>query len=108
MVTGTATRMDGPATVIEATETETEAKATDMAAVKVAMGDKARMEALTTLDLLLQLQLQTRMPKPPTITHSMPNGPLTMLRIRPKTHTLHMVVGQQSWLNTHRVTVRTM
>jgi hypothetical protein len=86
-------------TVIEATEEiVTEAKATRaMAAVKVAMEDKAHMEALTTPDLPSQPLPLIKTPKLSTITLSMPNGPLTMPRTRPKTRTLRMVALLPSW-----------
>ena len=110
-----ATQMDDQATVTEATvesaAIETEARATVMVELKVAMADRAHMEALTTPDLPSQQQLLTRTPKLPTTTLSMPSGPLTMLRTRLKILTLRTVAGRRSWLNTpnpKQDTVRTM
>jgi hypothetical protein len=78
-----------------------EAKVTRvMAELQVAMEDKPHMEALTTPGHPSQPLPLTKTPKLSTITLSMPNGPLTMLRTRPKTRTSHMVALLPSWPST--------
>jgi hypothetical protein len=82
-----ATVMDGHHMATEVTAViATEARATaEVKADTVATVVRA-MEALTMPDHLLQLLRLTRTLELPTTTHSMPSGPLTMLRIRLKTH----------------------
>jgi hypothetical protein len=103
------------ATAIEATGVIEVTVATAIAATAMA----TEVEVATAVAMVHTMALLTYLPHPlvpqmrtlqPLITtHSMPNGPLTILPTQPRILTLPMAVLQQSWLSIHRAaTVSTM
>jgi len=106
MATGIATQTDGQGMETVATVAiAIEARAMVMEAPEAT---EDRMDTALRMMSSRPLLLQIKMHRQPTTTLSMPSGPLTTLRIQAKTHTLHMAVSKQSWLNIHRDMANTM